>query len=242
MNFANLRIVLVSTTHPGNIGASARAMKTMGLEHLLLVRPSLYPSAEATARASGADDVLAKARVVATLGEALQGCVLVFGASARRRALAWPELDPRQCAARAAQVSVSAPVALVFGSERSGLSNEELDRCHFLVHIPANPRYSSLNLAAAVQVMAYELRMAARATAEDVNNPDPLPAPAEEMEHFFAHLQRVLMETGFLDPANPRHLMRRLRRLFNRAQPDHNEINILRGILSAVQGRKRRAG
>jgi TrmH family RNA methyltransferase len=245
MNFANLRIVLVGTTHPGNIGAAARAMKNMGLNQLVLVQPARYPHAEATARASGADDILAAARVVDNLNQALSGCSLVFGASARRRNLAWPELDPRQCAARAAAVSERGQVALVFGPERSGLSNAELDSCHFLVHIPANPDYSSLNLAASVQVLAYELRMAgegARSKEDTVADDEEIPAPAEEMQRFYRHLEQVLTEIGFLDPANPRLLMRRMHRLFNRARPDRNEVSILRGILSAVQHPRRRGG
>jgi tRNA/rRNA methyltransferase/tRNA (cytidine32/uridine32-2'-O)-methyltransferase len=244
MNFANLRIVLVGTTHPGNIGASARAMKNMGLEQLVLVNPARYPHAEATARASGADDILANARVVGSLDQALNGCSLVLGASARRRNLAWPELDPRQSAARAAAVSGRGQVALVFGRERSGLTNAELDSCHFLVHIPANPDYSSLNLAAAVQVLSYELRMASvhpPVTRDVEANGGQLPAPAEEMRRFYQHLEQVLIGIGFLDPTNPRHLMRRMHRLFNRARLDSSEVNILRGVLSAVQRPRRRA-
>ena len=235
MNFDNIRIVLVETTHPGNIGACARAMKNMGLTRLVLVNPKCYPSAEASARASGADDVLAWARVVDDLDTALTGCVLVMGTSARRRNLVWPELDPRACALKTAEVSDRAPVALVFGQERSGLTNEAMDRCHFLVHIPTNPDYSSLNLAAAVQVLCYELRMV-RQQGLPTTNDVTVAAPAEEVARFYNHLEQVLIEIEFLDPANPRHLMRRLHRLFNRARPDQIEINILRGILTAVQG------
>ena len=238
MNYRNLRVVLVETSHPGNIGASARAMKTMGLERLVLVKPVLYPHAEATARASGADDVLAQAQVVDDVDTALLGCSLVIGVSARRRSLAAPALDPREGAVRAAELSVRAPVALMFGRERTGLTNEELERCHYLIHIPANPSYGSLNLAAAVQVIAYELRMLEHRACALETAVEPA-APAEEMTRFYRHLEQVLLETGFLNPANPRQLMRRLRCLFNRAQPDQNEVNILRGILSAVQGRKR---
>lgn len=243
MNFDNVRVVLVGTTHPGNIGASARAMKNMGLERLLLVDPALYPHADATARASGADDVLAKAQVVKSLDAALTGCALIGGTSARRRNLTWPELDSRQFAVRAAELSEHSKVALVFGRERSGLTNEELERCHFLVQIPTNPNYSSLNLAAAVQVLTYELRMAAGVAASERHPGRELPpALAEEMTRFYTHLEQVLIEVGFLDPNNPRHLMRRLRRLFNRVQPDQIEVNILRGILTAVQKRKGRVG
>ena len=240
MNFNNIRIVLMETTHPGNIGASARAMKNMGLKHLVLVNPHRFPSAEATARASGADDILVQAVVVSDLDSALRGCTLVMGTSARRRNLAWPELDPRECALKAVAANTTTQVALLFGQERSGLTNEALDRCHYLVHIPTNPDYSSLNLAAAVQVLCYEMRMALQANRPPpVANEEPL-APAEDMARFYDHLQQVLIEIGFLDPDNPRHLMRRLRRLFNRARPDRIEVNILRGILSAVQGRAQR--
>ena len=231
-----IRIVLVATTHPGNIGASARAMKTMGLSELILVTPQHYPGVEATARASGADDILYRARVVDTLDQALQGCVLVVGTSARPRGLSSPELEPRQAAQVLLATASQAPVALVFGRESSGLSNDELDRCHYTVQIPANPRFSSLNLAAAVQILSYELRQQAL-VGQSASPPlkTALPAPAEEVEGFYQHLQTVLLQTGFLDPDNPRHLMRRLRNVFNRAQPSHSEINILRGVLSSVQ-------
>lgn len=232
-----IRIVLVGTTHPGNIGAAARAMKTMGLYRLVLVNPENFPSADATARASGADDVLYQARVVDDLDAALEGCHLVIGASARRRGIQCVELDPRACAQQALNISRhgEGEVALVFGREHSGLSNEELDRCHFMVRIPSNPDYSSLNLAAAVQVLCYELRMAADLAEDAADGVISLPAPAEEMERFYQHLQEVLLALGFLNPANPRHLMRRLRRLYGRALPDQTEVNILRGMLSAVQ-------
>ena len=236
MNFANVRMVLVGTTHPGNIGAVARAMKNMGLRRLVLVSPLLFPHAEATARAAGADDVLAAAQVVDSLDMALSGCRLVLGISARRRGIAGPELDPRQCAVQVAGHSVQTEVALVFGRESSGLNNDEMDRCHFLVRIPAEPEFGSLNLAVAVAIIAYELRLAALAGIDSgMAVPRRPPATAEEMAHFYEHLQQVLLATGFLNPANPRQLMRRLRRLFNRAQPDQNEINILRGILASIQ-------
>ncbi len=239
VNSDNLRLVLVGTTHPGNIGASARAMKTMGLSRLVLIRPQRYPCAEATAMASGADDLLHRAPVVESLDRALADCVLVVGASARPRGLICPELDPRAAAALLVETAAQAPVALIFGRESSGLSNDELDRCQYMVRIPANPDYSSLNLAAAVQVLAYELRLAMLEHATEPPVEAPVPVPYEELERFYAHLQQVLLATGFLDPVNPRHLMRRLRRLFNRARPDRNEINILRGILSSVQDWRR---
>ena len=239
--FDNARMVLVETSHPGNIGAAARAMKVMGLHRLYLVNPRQYPSAEATARASGADDVLAQATVCASLDEALTGCSLVVGASARLRRLSVPQWDPRECAEQLTrEMSVNglgSEVAVVFGREHSGLTNDELGRCHRLVHIPSNPDYSSLNLAAAVQVMAYELRMAAiagvaRPAADE--QPEPL-ATADDMARFYRHLQQTLEQIGFLDPENPRIMMQRLRRLFNRARPSEVEMNILRGILTAAQ-------
>ncbi|HEC19748.1 MAG TPA: tRNA (cytosine(32)/uridine(32)-2'-O)-methyltransferase TrmJ [Gammaproteobacteria bacterium] len=238
----NVRIVLVDTSHAGNIGAAARAMKNMGLTRLYLVTPRQFPHADATARASGADDVLARATVCASLDEALVGCRLVMGASARLRHLSAPVQDPRQCATRiVSEVSTEGvECALVFGREHSGLTNDELGRCHFLGHIPTNADYSSLNLAAAVQVFAYELRMATLAgyTPEtSAEGSEPL-ACADDMERFYRHLQQTLETIGFLDPANPRIMMRRLRRLFNRARPEEVEMNILRGILSAAQKHK----
>jgi tRNA (cytidine32/uridine32-2'-O)-methyltransferase len=240
MNFDNLSIVLVETTHPGNIGAAARAMKTMGFAHLILVKPALFPHAEALARAVGASNILSHARVVDTLDEAVSGYHLVIGTSARRRHVSCSDLNPRQCAAQVAALSEYTRIALVFGRERTGLTNEELDRCQQLVHIPTHPDYSSLNLAAAVQVLSYELWMTASAGSAAESSAAPCySAPAEEMRRFYQHLEQVLCEIEFLDPLNPRNLMRRLRRLFNRALPDQNEINILRGILTAVQAWKR---
>jgi len=232
------RIVLVNTSHPGNIGAAARAMKNMGLQGLCLVQPQHYPSAEATARASGADDLLARARCFQTLDEAIADATLVIGASARCRTLPVPMLDPRACAALAVNQADSSRVAILFGRERTGLTNEELDRCHYLVQIPSNPDYPSLNIAAAVQVIAYELRMAALTATLPVG-PEPDYASAGQLEQFYAHLEQTLIELEFLDPENPRQLMRRLRRLFGRARPDQNEINILRGILTAAGNRSR---
>lgn len=232
-----IRIVLLETSHPGNIGASARAMKTMGLSDLVLVRPRRFPDAEATARASGADDLLARASVVDSLAAAIQDCSLVLGASARLRSLTWPTLNPRDAARLAWQEAAEGTVAVLFGPEQSGLDNEHLARCQQRVQIPANPDYGSLNLAMAVQVISYELRMAAA---------DVVPAPeretrlatAAELEHFHAHLREVLERSGFLNPDHPRALLLRLRRLFNRAQLDQNEINILEGILSALDPRR----
>lgn len=232
-----VRIVLVGTTHPGNIGAVARAMKNMGFQDLVLVSPRFFPHDEATARASGAEDVLAASRVVATLDEALADCHFAAGASARSRAIEWPTLAPRQCAARLVDESAAGTVAVVMGPEKSGLSNEHLDRCQALVRIPTDPEFSSLNIAMAVQVICYELRLAQLA-APAPQTPDVPPATAADMEHFYRHLETVLTDSGFLNPENPRTLMRRLRRLFAKAQPDKNEVNILRGILTAVQPRE----
>lgn len=231
----SIRIVLVGTTHPGNIGAVARAMKNMGVSDLALVSPRHFPHKDATARASGAVDVLANTRVFETLGEAVADCVYTVGASARSRAINWPTLEPRQCAAKLLEESQAGPVAAVFGPEKYGLTNEHLDLCDALLTIPTNPDFSSLNLGMAVQVLTYELRTAGIDRDQPVYEPDAPLATSEEMEHFYTHLEEVLTDIRFLDPENPRHLMRRLRRLFVRARPDQNEVNILRGILTAVE-------
>jgi tRNA (cytidine32/uridine32-2'-O)-methyltransferase len=234
----NIHIVLVETSHPGNIGAAARAMKNMCLSRLELVAPQRYPSEEATSRASGADDLLCGARVHATLDEALQGCRLVVGTSARSRTVSWPVLSPHEAAARLVEESRQGEVALVFGREQSGLSNNELERCNFLVHIPTNPTYSSLNLGAAVQVLSYEIQLAALGGRQTSQEPPRELATAEMMQGFHEHLTQALDDVGFTDLVQSEKLLRRLRRLFQRARPDKDEINILRGILSAMQGRK----
>jgi tRNA (cytidine32/uridine32-2'-O)-methyltransferase len=232
----SIRTVLVRPTHAGNIGATARALKNMGLEQLYLVAQEDYPSPEAEARAADAKDVLARAVVSAGLDEALRECHFVMGTSARARRITWPLMNPRTGAARLLLEAERGPVALLFGQERTGLTNEELDRCHALVHIPASPSYSSLNLACAVQILAYEMYQAAAVVGgQQTASESDMPASAEEVERFYRHLEAVLVEIAFLDPANPRFLMRRLRRLFGRAQPDQNDINILRGILTEVQ-------
>lgn len=235
---AAIRIVLVTPSHPGNIGAVARAMKTMGLDDLALVAPRLFPHAEATAMAAGADDLLASARVCASLDEALVGCRLVIGSSARSRSIGWPRLDPREAATQLVAAQADGPAALLFGPERTGLSNEDLDRCHALVSIPSNPDYGSLNLASAVQVFAYEIRMAGLAaqggTADAPVHGRRRLATADEVEGFFAHLERTLQEVDFIDPARPGRVLRRMRRLFARARPEEDEIHILRGILTQV--------
>jgi TrmH family RNA methyltransferase len=236
---ARIRVILSNTSHPGNIGAAARAMKTMGLTQLVLVEPKRFPDAEATARASGADDVLANARLEAGIDAALAGCQLVIGASARSRSIPCPVIDPGECARKLYAESRHGDVAVLFGCEQSGLSNAEMDRCHFLVQIPTNPDYGSLNLAAAVQIICYEIMVAHLGQEGSGKDNGHVTVPVDEMERFYAHLEHVLVELDFLDPRNPRHLMRRLRRLFNRARPDSNEMNILRGILSAVQQRRR---
>ena len=228
------RIVLVGTTHPGNIGAVARAMKNMGLSDLVLVSPRYFPHDDATARASGAEDILANTRVEDDLAAAISDCVFVAGASARARSIEWPNLAPRECALRLVDESRNGTVAVVFGPEKSGLTNEDLDRCQVLLTIPTNPEFSSLNIAMAVQVMTYELRLASSERLPSCTDAEAPPATSEEMEHFYRHLEDVMTGSGFLDPDNPRHLMRRLRRLFVKAGPDKNEINILRGFLASV--------
>ena len=235
---ANIRIVLINTTHTGNIGATARAMKVMGLSNLHLVTPLDYPNAQATAMASGADDVLHSAVVHESLDGALADCPLVFGTSARMRSLPMPQLDPRTAAGQAIAEAQRGPVALLFGRERYGLTNDEMNRCHYLVHIPSSEDYNSLNLAQAVQVLSYELRMA-RLEGSLVSNhiPDYQPVDDSQMELMYEHMEQALLDIRFLNPDQPKMLMTRLRRLFGRARPDQNEINILRGILSAAQKR-----
>lgn len=230
---APIRIVLVGTTHPGNIGAAARAMKNMGLQNLALVQPQHFPHEQATALASGAADILAHAGLFQSLPEALADCSLVMAASARPRRSEWPCMDAREAALRLVQASADGPVALVFGRERSGLSNSELQHCQVLVQIPADAEYSSLNLAQAVQVLCYELRMASTAPLPQRPRQFP-PAAAAERERFYQHLQDVLEQSQFLNPNNPRYLMRRLRLLFDRTDMDQNELNILRGMLTAI--------
>lgn len=235
---SNVRIVMVQTSHPGNIGAAARAMKNMCLSELVLVRPRGFPGEEASARASGADDVLAAARVVDTLAEAVADSRLVIGSSARLRSVKWPVLDPREAAALVASEPPDSPVSIVFGRESSGLSNEELDLCSHLVHIPTNPAYSSLNVAMAVQVISYELMMCGLVGAASTVEVPQRVASNAELEGFFGHLAQALDDIGFTDDRRSEKLLRRLRRLFHRAAPDSEEVNILRGILSSAQGRK----
>jgi tRNA/rRNA methyltransferase len=227
-----IRFVLCQPSHPGNIGAAARAMKTMGLARLVLVRPKQFPHPEAETLASGASDVLDAAQVVDSLDEALKGTVLAIGMTARRRDLSHEMLPLRAAAERVIGTVGEGEAALVFGTEMFGLSNEELDRCQLAAHIPANPDYSSLNLAASVQVAAYELSQAAGAWSVPSTVQREL-ATHDEVEAFHEHLERSMIETGFLNPERPKRLMTRLRRLFARAQLEKEEVNILRGILTA---------
>ncbi len=238
----HIRIVLVNTTHPGNIGGVARAMKNMGVSDLCLVEPKSFPHPDADARASGATDILEKARVVSTLDEALADCGLIFGTSARERHIPWPLVNPRELAAIATPLEGKARVAILFGREDRGLTNEELQRCHHHVHIPAVESFSSLNIAAAVQVITYELRMAQVADQQAARPQwgtdwDIELAEQRELELMFEHLERTLVEIEFLDPNNPRQLMPRLRRLLQRAVLDKVEVNVLRGILTAIERR-----
>lgn len=240
---AQIKIVLIETSHPGNIGAVARAMKNMGLSQLALVNPKQYPSVEASQRASSANDVLNGAEVFDALEAAVADCNVVVGASARLRKVKWPQLDVRQTAAKAMQVTVEAgdKIALVFGREDSGLSNDELDKCHYLAHIPTNPAYSSLNLAQAVQVFAYECLMASDIqTGEAAQGDQPKLASAEQLEGFYGHLYQALQDIEFLDPEKNARFMRRMRRLFNRTQMDPKEVDIMRGILTAAQRQSER--
>lgn len=238
MTLNRIRFVLVRPTHPGNVGSTARAMKNMALQNLYLVAPGGLPNREASMRAAGAEDILTGARICATLDEAVHDCHTVVGTSARARRIGWPVLDPRAAAEQLVLAARLGPVAVVFGQERTGLTNAELDCCHAVVRIPTNEAYPSLNIACAAQILAYEILCAG--LKEHVPSvPERVPVSHGEMRRFFQHLHAVLVHVGFLDPAQPRLLMRRLIRLFNRARPDQNEINILRGMLTAIQQRDR---
>jgi tRNA (cytidine32/uridine32-2'-O)-methyltransferase len=231
---ARIRIVLVEPQHPGNIGAAARAMKTMGLSDLALVRPEKFPHKDATDMAVGAADVLERAQVFSNLQAAIADCTFVVGSSARLRSLPHNTTTPRELAPRLAR-DIAGRIALLFGPERVGLSNDDLESCHELVSVPADPEFRVLNLAAAVQILCYELRLAAEPGLPGA--PERQPVDANEMELFFQHLERVLVHIRFLNPEHPRQLMRRLKRMYARAAPDENEMNILRGILAAMEGR-----
>ena len=240
-----IRFVLVRTSHPGNIGAAARAIRTMGYSRLVLVQPAHFPHEEATALAAGAADVLDKVSTSTDLNSAIADCEFVIGCTARRRSVQVPELTPRDAAARVAGANPSMQVAVVFGNERTGLENEELARCHAAVHIPSDPTFSSLNLAQAVQVLAYELRLAqldaAPAAIARRGGDEPL-ATAEQLEHFFAHLALTLDDIDFHKGRSPVTIMKRLRRLFLRTDLEQREVRILRGIFDDAQRMARLAG
>src|SRR3954451_11955596 len=232
----NVRVVLSHTSHPGNIGGAARAMKTMGLSNLYLVNPKSFPDIDAERRAAGAGDILNKAQVCGNLGEALSGTVFAAAITARRRDLSHEAFNARQGALNLISYATQNQVAIVFGTEISGLTNEEVSKCQIVVHIPADPSYSSLNLASAVQVLAYELRMAL----VEANSSGPLVSPAapvtlDDVELLLIHLERVATRSGFLDPAEPKRLMQRMRRMVARTRLEREELNILRGILSACE-------
>ena len=238
---SHIKIILVETSHPGNIGAVARAMKNMSMSELRLVSPKIFPSAEATSRASGADDLLAKANIYSSLQEAISDCELVLGASARCRTISWPEITPRECAERIARADTHQNTAIVFGRENSGLKNHELDLCHYLLRIPCNSEYSSLNIAAAVQVVCYELFVSAGEQAPIIiGDRGKTPrATTLQMESFYTHMHETLTDIGFIHPDKSKSIMRRLRRIYNRVHLDIKELDILRGILRMSQANQK---
>lgn len=237
--YDNISIVMVNTSHPGNIGAAARAIKNMGLSRLVLIEPKDFPADMAVWRAAGAADVLESAKVVGTLDEAIAGCGLVVGTSARGRSIPWPLMTPRECGDRVWGEAAEHDVAILFGREDRGLTNEELQKCHYHVHIPSNPDYSSLNIGAAIQVICYEIRMSALTAAEGkplhLSEWDMPRANHEALERYYVHLEETMVEVEFLDKSNPRQTMTRLRRLFNRIRLDEMELSILRGMLTSIQ-------
>lgn len=235
MKLSSIRIVLVATSHPGNIGSTARAMKTMGLNSLYLVNPKSFPDYKAKEMAAGADDVLEQAVVTGSLEEALAGCQLILATSARPRGLSLPGLLPVSGAELIGKQADNTQVAIVFGREHAGLTNEELLKCHYHINIPSNPDYSSLNLAQAVQIIAYEIRMNLLSPKAEVSLRRDEYATADEIEQFYDHLKDVFIEIQFLKTSNPRRLMQRVRRLFNRVILEKMEVSILRGMLSQVQ-------
>ncbi|MEE4246126.1 MAG: RNA methyltransferase [Kangiellaceae bacterium] len=236
-----IEFVLSHTTHPGNIGAAARAMKTMGLDKLRLVNPKHFPSAEATQRASRADDILAKAEVFSSLQDAIADRTLIVGTGMSNRGLKWPELTPRELAQMVYREKSYRNIAIVFGTESSGLSNEELQLCNYLVSIPANPDYSSLNLASAIQLIAYEFRMAAieheyeSIYRKQYDEPGEALATAQQTQQLFEHFMQVADETGFFNPKNPKLLPMRIHRIFNKAQLTDSEVRLIRGFLASVK-------
>lgn len=234
---SNIRIVLVETTHPGNIGAAARAMKTMNLTELYLVKPHpTFPNADSTARAAGADDILVKAKICDSLDQALADCHLIIGTSARHRRLSIPLLNPHQCGELAIEKANPHKVAIVFGREHAGLTNEELNRCHYHVHIPSNNDFSSLNLAAAVQIISYEIKVNSLTTQKASTTVETTDfATDHEVQLFYKNLQQTLMKIDFLKTESPRKLMPRLQRLFNRVNLEKMELDLLMGIFNKVQ-------
>jgi TrmH family RNA methyltransferase len=228
-----IKFILFEPTHPGNIGAAARAIKTMGFDKLCLINPIKHPHTEARARSAGALDVLLGAEIFDNLQDAIKDCGLIIGTTARTRRISVPIKNIRETASSIFAEAKQKPVAVIFGPEKSGLINEQVDYCNQLVNIPSIGSYKSLNLAMAVQIVAYELRVAREALPTEIKARNL--ASNEDIELFYNHLNQVLLETGFLDPKNPKQLMRRLRTLFNRAQMDENEINIMRGILASYK-------
>ena len=235
MKFDAIRIVLVATSHPGNIGSTARAMKTMGLHRLYLVSPKSFPDPRAHELAAGADDLFQQTVVTDSLTEALNGCQLVIATSARPRDIALLGLTPAACASLVAKTPDSTEIAIVFGREHAGLTNDELLQCHYHVNIPSDPTFSSLNLAQAVQIIAYELRMTLLSPVADVDTGRDELATVDAVEQFYTHLRQILVAIDFLKPSNPRRLLQRLRRLFNRVKLETMEVNILRGILTHIE-------
>ncbi|WP_263078802.1 tRNA (cytosine(32)/uridine(32)-2'-O)-methyltransferase TrmJ [Endozoicomonas sp. Mp262] len=235
----NIRVILINTFHPGNIGSTARAMKTMGLSDLCLVKPQRFPAPEAESMAAGAQDVLAGARVVNSLDEAIADCSLVIGTSARSRNMSIPMLEPTGCGEKLVSEAQQSKVALIFGQETMGMTNEELLKCHYHVAIPANPEYPVLNVSAAVQILCYEIFQASQQVSyamEKDQQPEEQPYPqVQQLERFYEHLETTLDDIGFIIRQHPGLVMPRLRRLFNRARPEAKELQMLRGILSAAQ-------
>lgn len=234
----NVKVVLVETSHTGNMGSAARAMKTMGLSQLCLVNPIIKPDSQAISLAAGASDIIKNAQIVSSLDEAISECALVMGTSARVRHLQWPTLTPRESGEQIIREAQKHKVAIIFGRERVGLTNDELQKCHYHITIPANPEYSSLNLAMSVQLISYEVRMAMLATVVSSNlsaENDDIDYPKEEdMARFYQHLEQTLLDTGFINPNHPGQIMSRLRRLFIRSRVEQQELNILRGILTSI--------
>ncbi|TQP64973.1 tRNA (cytosine(32)/uridine(32)-2'-O)-methyltransferase TrmJ [Vibrio cholerae] len=237
MMLERVKVVLVGTTHSGNIGSAARAMKVMGLSQMVLVDPQCQVDAQAIALAAGASEIALNAQIYPTLEAAVADCGLVVGTSARSRTLEWPMLEPRECGEKLISEANQYSVAMVFGRERTGLTNDELQLCHYHVCVPANPEYSSLNLAMAVQLLSYEVRIAYLALQQSSQSStlqEEYPRH-QELERFYAHLEQVIMQTEFISAQQPGQVMNKLRRMFTRARPEAQEIKILRGILTSVQ-------